>query len=698
MRHAYRPFGRSAFGSISILALLAIWSCDAAQAQTQLPQVTVEGATLAVKPKPSPATSTQALVAPSNAGGASGGSTPSEPVTGISADTVGNAVSVITGDELRQSQVRNVVDALQSMPGVAVARNGSIGSATSVFIRGAPSTHTLVVIDGIVANTTTDGGFDFSDLSTDNIERIEVIRGPQSGLYGSAAVGGVINIVTRDGKGPPSVTVRSEVGSFATRSNGVSASGGTDAAYGTITYQRMETAGFNISPLSGAKERDGTRLETLSSKVGFKLNEEISANFSLRNMHKWGDRDGFGGPEGSLATATDDLSFFTSDIWMLGANLRWDMLGGALSHVVHADSNRTSRQDIDLGEFGPFFSRNLSEARRLSYLATYRFDTPDLLWAKHSVSSLIEKTNEAFTPEGDLNDGIRRDRSRQAFVGEYAAEYFNRFNVTGTIRRDDNSGAQEDFTTWRSSASLRLPELSVRPHASVGTGVKFPSMFELFGTVPRFFIPNPNLQPETSTGWDAGIEVTVIKGFATVDLTYFQAELENKIVTQGFPGTALNLPGISKREGLEVEARFKVRDGLLLTGAYTYLEARDPDGLSEIRRPPHSGRIDAVYTFDQGRGTLKLGAAYVGERVDSAFRVTDGFGTTVPERVDLSDYWLGSVAASYKLTKELEVFGRVENAFNAHYQEIYGFQTGGIAAYAGLKLKFDAESVTTKPW
>ena len=210
-----------------------------------------------------------------------------------------------------------------------------------------------------------------------------------------------------------------------------------------------------------------------------------------------------------------------------------------------------------------------------------------------------------------------------AYTGEWRGGFADRLFLTAGIRRDDNDNFQ-DFTTWRTAASLVLRELNLRPHASVGTAVKLPTMFEQFGT-DQFFVPNPNLTPEKSFGWDAGMELTFYKGRALLDVTYFRANLTDKIngfffdpVIGNF--TAINLPGESTREGVEISARYKVTRNLTLGGAYTYLDARDPNGVREIRRPPHSARADVAYVFDGGRGTATLAAIYNGHMEDTAFR------------------------------------------------------------------------------
>ena len=230
----------------------------------------------------------------------------------------------------------------------------------------------------------------------------------------------------------------------------------------------------------------------------------------------------------------------------------------------------------------------------------YRFDMPGL---KNTVSGRVEREQERFAPEGSFADGRERERGRVSYTGEWNGGLFDRLFLTAGIRRDDNDNF-EDFTTWRGSASLVLREINMRPHASVGTAVKLPTMFEQFGS-DQFFAPNPNLTPEHSFGWDAGVEFTFDKGRLLFDVTYFRANLTDKI--NGFvfdPAvgkfTASNLPGESTREGVEISARYKLASNVSLGGAYTYTDARDPNGEREIRRSPHSARADVAYTFNGG--------------------------------------------------------------------------------------------------
>ena len=593
-------------------------------------------------------------------------------------------MTVITGEELRASHVRQVGDALRSLPGISVSRSGGSGNLTDVRIRGAENNHTLVLIDGIEANTTTNGAFDFSDLSTDNIERIEVIRGPLSGIYGSNAVGGVINIITRKGQGPLALTLQTGIGSLATRETSARLSGGNDRANLSVAYHWLDTNGFNVSPQGS--EDDGMRLRSFSLKGGVRILENLSVDLALRQIDKRADRDGFGDPSapfGSIAASFDEASALRDKIFLAGTTVRWDTFDGRLTHEFRATHNDTSLDD----KSSSFHTLNLSEADTFGYVATYRLDTP-AIWGKHTLTALAESGKESFTPKGDLTDGIERGRDRVSYAAEWRGEFANRLFLTAGVRHDDND-TFEDFTTWRSALSYKEPGSAWRPHASVGTAVKVPTMFEQFGSIPLFFTPNPDLAPEESRGWDAGIEYTFARGRAVLDVTYFHAELENKI--DGFaPGpmgtfTAVNLPGTSTRQGIEIAGRFKLLANVGLGLSYTYLDARDPDGSREQRRPPHMARADIDYSFAGGRGTVRLSTVYNGEIID---RAPYEIGTFINRPQTVGDYWVVNAAASYKLQPGVELFARVENLFDQRYQEVYGYQAAPITAFAGLKLTF----------
>ncbi len=712
------PLNSSCYAALLLAAAAAITPARA-QAPQELPGIVVQGATLDVPrparkrvepeaasaPQPARRQSAPAAAQPQTAQIGPGDAPATTSSTaragsadegGIPIENVGTSVSVVTAADLKNAQVRNAADALRSLAGISVGRSGAFAGLTQLRIRGAEANHTLVLIDGIEANSGTDGEFDFSDLSADDIERIEILRGAQSGIYGSNAIGGVVNIITKGGRGPLTVKGSVEGGSFKTRDLMARVSGGNDNGYISLGVHRRESDGFNIAPNRDSanpafRDDDFSQLTSFALRAGGQITRDASFDVVLRNIAKAGGRDGFGAPIGSLATAIDDPSRFSSNIWLAGATVRWDMFDGALSHVLRANHNATRRIDDDRSQF-PFLSDNTSKTDKFGYLATYRFATPMMFAAKHSVSGLIEKEFEAFQPRSDFTTGEDFQRSRIGKVAEYRGEFSDRLFVTGSIRHDDNDSFQ-DFTTWRSTAALKLIEIGMRPHASVGTGIRYPTFYEQYGFIPGFFIPNPDLKPETSFGWDAGIEFTVIRDRATVDVTYFKTNLENKIVSLGFPTALTNSTGEATRQGIEVAGKYKVSSVLSLGLSYTYLDARESNGAPEARRAPHGARLDVNYGFDAGRGNFNVAAAYNGRVEDTAFRIgvdpSFGFTTFSPERMTLDDYLLITAAASYKVQPGVEVFGRVENLANQKYQEVFGFGTPGATVYAGIRLTFE---------
>ena len=535
-------------------------------AQVELPTITVQGATLEAprRPRPSktPAAPATDAVAPAEDTGETAGTS-----DGVAADTVGNSVTVVTGEELRQQQIRHAGDALRSLPGVAVGRRGGVGNYTQVRIRGAEAPHTLVLIDGIEANVTADGEFDFSNLSAEELERIEIIRGPLSSLYGSNALGGVVNIVTRAGRGPLALSLKSEIGTLGTQGVAARLAGGTDKAHIAISQHWRQTDGFNVAP--AGDESDGSRLSSFALKGGVSPVPGITLDVTTRYSDKFAERDGFGGP-GPLGTAFDDGSTLVHRIFLAGANLRWDMLEGNLTHEVRATHNDTVTADSD-ATFGGLF-KNVSEAEEAAYLATYRLDMPAMR-AKHSFTGLVGTEMEKFTSASSFGGG-EGERSQVAYAGEWRGEFADRLFLTAGGRYDDNDKF-EDYSTWRLAASLALREVGLRPHASIGTAVKLPPMFEQFG-ITSSFVPNPELQPVESFGWDAGVELSLLKGRAILDVTYFNADLTNKINgTAPFPVdpndpdtqnkiTAINLPGQSTRQGVEIAGRWKLTEAFTI--------------------------------------------------------------------------------------------------------------------------------------
>lgn len=621
-------------------------------------------------------------------------------VTGIPASRVGSAVSVVTGAELKNRQVRNAAEALRSLPGVSVSQQGGAQNLTVVRLRGAESNHTLVLIDGVEVNTGSEGFFDFSTLLVDDIAQIEVLKGPQSGLYSSGALGGVINIITRQGKGPLTFRARAEGGAFGTRDGMIGVSGGTDRAHASVTLSGRKTDGFDIS--DAGTEDDGGKFSTFSFTGGVMVFDNLKLDATLRRAHRQGDRDGTNDVVNGLFVASEEGSTFASDLWLGRLEATLDTFDGAWVHKVFITGTENDTRDLDLGPFSPpggQRSHQISTMHKYGYLSTYRLEGPAGMPVRHFITGLAEHQEELF--EQPLQADARFSRNRDSVAGEIRGEYFNDLTLTANVRHDNNQGF-EDATTWRVSSSLRPFSSAVRLHSSAGTGIKYPSFSEQFGVFTGF-VANPNLKAERSFGWDAGIEVTFLGGKGVIDVTYFNANLENEIDFNFVPPAIacggvpfcfipFNRTGESQRDGIEVSGRLLIMDGLSVGAAYTYLDARESTGEEEVRRAPHSGRADLNYAFANGKGNFNLAAVYNGRMQDLGFSAV----TFASERVTLDGYWLVTAAASYEIAPGMELFGRVENLLDQDYEEVFGFNTAGLAAYAGLRFTFEEPS--TRDW
>ena len=263
-------------------------------------------------------------------------------------------------------------------------------------------------------------------------------------------------------------------------------------------------------------------------------------------------------------------------------------------------------------------------------------------------------------------------------------EFFDRAFVTGAVRFDQNE-AFEDTLTYSASAAYLFPQTGTRLHASIGTGSTNPTFFEQFGFVPSSFIGNPNLKPETNFGWDIGVEQRFWQDRGVIDITYFNERLQDEIQTRFLPSyssTPVNLDGTSKRRGIEVSLGLELYKDVFAKASYTYLDAQEPGGEEEIRRPPHSGSLSLTYGFHQNRGSVYVDAVYNGQMKDFDFSVSP------TRRVTLSDYIMVNAGADYQLTDTFQLFGRVENLLDQDYEEVYGFNTQGVTAFAGFKATF----------
>ncbi|MEM8993089.1 MAG: TonB-dependent receptor [Pseudomonadota bacterium] len=604
--------------------------------------------------------------------------------TPIEADQTGRAFTVITGEQLEAQGTRYVADVLRQVPGLAVSRTGSFGGFTQIRVRGAEANQVLVLVDGLEISPAGSGEVDFGSLIASDIERIEVLRGPQSALFGSNAAAGVISIITRRGRRDEvSFGGAVEGGSDGTALASGRVSGGGETWDGALSLSFRRTDGFNVATGTGDRdgEMDGDRNLTFNAKANWDVTEDLEIGGVARLVDRESDFDDQLFPFPSDATTgvvvdSDDVNDAT-DI-SLGVFGRYDMLGDALVHQVSFGFTHNTSDSLSDGalSFG-------TESQRLKagYQATYAFDTGRL---EHLVSALVEVEEE----ENEASSGFDQSRTLFGVGGEYRIA-FGPAALQGSLRNDFNDEF-EDALTFAVSGSYLVEQTGTRLHGSVGRGVTNPTFFEQFGFSPDFFIGNPDLIPERTFQWDIGVEQTLLDRRLIFDATYYRGKVTDEIVS-GFNAdaglsTSVNADGDSPRQGVELSLTAFPIDTLAITGSYTYTLAEEGStGRQEVRRARHLASVDATYTFLDGRARLNGNVAYNGDQRDNDF--SDGFFTVQP-LVTLDSFVLLSIQGSYAVTDNVELFARVENATNADYQEVFNFETQGIAGFAGLRVRF----------
>ncbi len=594
--------------------------------------------------------------------------------TPIEEGKTGRAVTVITGKQLEAYQVRYLADALRLVPGFSVSRSGTKGGMTNIRVRGAEANHLLVMVDGVEVSSAEGGAFDFGAIQAEDIERIEILRGPQSAFWGAGAAAGVVNIITKGGKRDGfEISGTTEGGSQNSWLGGVLLQGGAENYDMALSASYRRTKGFNISDIGD--EKDGDSNLTLNGKINVDLSDTAKLDATLRYMKNRTDFDDNTNPDPrfSLNSEAETKNFLGS------IGLTWTALADdALTQKLRFTGNSLKYKSI-----APYYldadilSTYETEGRRYtgSYQASYVFDTPGFADAHHTVTGGVEWKREKFSTTNDY------ERDSYGFVGQYNGEFWEQFYLNLALRHDLNDEFK-DATTYSVSAAWTVPDTDMRLHSSVGTGVRNPDFIEQFGILagPNF-LGNPDLKPERNLGWDIGVEKSLLDGGLLLDVTYFNNRFRDKIVREG--NTLINMPGITRTHGVELMATLKLFDGLTAGATYTYTSVKRDDNVDLVRVPRHAGSVNAAYTFYENRAQIFGEAVFNGNMKDSSFDASWS-----PVTVPLSSYTVVNIGGSYKFTDKLEGFARIENLFDKKYQEVYGYNTPGRGVFAGLKASF----------
>jgi vitamin B12 transporter len=590
--------------------------------------------------------------------------------TETSVTEVGSSTTVITGEDIQKSQKRTVLEVLRDVPGVTVMQNSTFGGTTAVYLRGAKPGQTLVLIDGVEVNDpmSTDRSFDFAHLTTDNIERIEIVRGPQSALYGSDAMAGVINIITKKGEGKTKVVGYMEGGSYRTFREHLGLSGGADRFHYSVAATRLDSEGVN--KCSAGDEKDGYGNTVFSGKLGYKPFEGGEIAWVIRYTDAWTaiDDGAYDDDPNSTAWWKDLATKLSFDQKI---NDRWSHTFSASYHWVKRDY-RDEKDHLDKTEDQESWYRG--DSRKIEWQHVVRFAPWSLftggLEYRQEIGSSYYRSNNYISRIEDKSAGNKSLYLQNQF------KFRDSLFITPGLRFDDYDGFGLQ-TTYRLTGAYLLAKTGTRFKANWGTGFKAPSLYQLYSSYG-----NPDLKPEESQSYDLGLEQFLGGGKLFLDLIYFYNDFKNMIDWDTLTFKYKNI-GRAMTRGWEFAAKFLPSKTLTVSAGFTRLETEDKDtGQELLRRPDLQANLSLEWKFLE-KADVHLGLTYVGERRDVVY---DASYNRVLITSDA--YTTGRLAASYWVAPHFQVFFRVENLFDKTYQDIHGFTMPGRSYYAGLKGSF----------
>jgi len=587
---------------------------------------------------------------------------------------VGQSVTIVTRATIEQRQAVSIADLLATTPGITVSRNGPVGGFTTLHIRGAEGEQTLTIIDGVRVNdpSAPGGGFDFANLLSGSVDRVEVLRGPNSVPWGSQAIGGVVNVVTT----APSYGVQGrgniEYGDHDSLVANAAISGANDRLSGalTATYRRSD----GISSAAVGTEPDGYRQFGATGRLGINIAQDIGIDLRAYYAHSRVELDGFPAPNFTLA---DDPEYSTTQELYGYAGAHANFLDGRFKNRVAftiADINRDNF-DSPASTTPSFLGRGRSQ--RYEYQGDFK------------VVDQLRLVAGAEREDTRFNDGFTfASAGVTSFYGEAIVKPIRQLTVTGGVRHDQHR-AYGGHTTLGADAALAFDE-GTTIRASYGEGFKAPTLYQLYGD-----FGTTSLRPETARNFDVGVEQSFLQRRAVIAVTYFHRDTVNQIDFRGCAAAdVLNKATIcynrpfgtydnvarARAQGVEAELTLRPIDDLTFTANYSYIHAENRAAGANLgndlaRRPRQTVNVSLDYKLPFG---LSLGGtvSHVSDSFDDAGNFTR-----------LDGYVLAGVRAEMPIGDHFALYGRVDNLFDERYQTVSGYGTLGRAAYGGVRVK-----------
>jgi vitamin B12 transporter len=576
------------------------------------------------------------------------------------------SVSVITSEDLENKQIERVSDALREVPGLSVVQTGVAGQLTSVFTRGLRSEHTQILLDGVPINQGLQGAFNFADLTTDDIDRIEVVRGPQSTLYGPRALAGVIQIFTKQGEGPPGIQSSAEGGSYDTFREKLQSDGKIGQFDYSVGASRLDT--------DNARPNNQYRNSAAIANLGWSPNEQLRISglftYSLSDI-------------GLPNTVFDPrpIDNFLTERWLIAPHIDFHGSDWWEHKLIFAYDHERQLNDPNedgfIGATRALFERTTVDYQNDLRPTSWLVMTSGFFYSRVNAGQERPFVSQIFGPQPTFVS----DHTQQVagFLQATATPIENLILVAGG--RFDAFNQFGDVWTYRFAGSYKIDKTNTTLHSSVGTGFSPPSSQD------KIFGNNFGLKPERDLGWDIGIRQELWScggGSVGIGLTYFHNDLSNVIGFNGLFET-LNL-GAARTQGLEAELRAQPIPDLVFMASYTYLDAEKTSSadISQLqgarlpRRPRNEVYVSATYLWWKRLRTTAE-AKFVNAREELNFGGPN---------FDIEDYSFVNFAAEYEVNPHMSLFGRIDNLTNEHYAEVFGFPALGRAAYGGMKIRF----------
>ncbi|MBI3582591.1 MAG: TonB-dependent receptor [Nitrospinae bacterium] len=561
-------------------------------------------------------------------------------------------ITVITKDDIEKKGVEFITDVFRSVPELNLVQNGGAGKNATLFLRGGSPNQTVMMIDGVKVKSPTTGSLDLAGIITDDIERIEVIKGPQSTLYGSEAMAGVINIITKKGRGKPKLSISAEGGSFSTYKTTASISGAMDVWDYRVTASYFDTGG--ISAAKNGTEADGYTNKSISTKIGLMPSDKLGVELNLRYFEDTSKLDSYKWGVGLV----DDLNYVQEGKhYLISAKGMFSIL----------DSYEQTLTLSSIGDNLKFEDPDTSSNRASIDTTMQTADWQHNLYISDTTfTGGIEYRKEA----GEIRDNFNKEVDNKAFYLNGKIKLFDDSFIFNAGLRNDEHKTAGIKTTYRTGGLYDFKPYGLKLKGNYGTGFRSPTLNELYYP----FFGNTNLKPEKSEGYDMGIEKDLYGDRLLLNATYFNQQYHDLIEYDFATFTAQNI-GKAEIKGIELGLTAGITEDVNLKASHTNMDTVDKDSNKPLTRRP-TNKFNSSIEYKGGKFIVIGEYTYVSERYDSAVSR------------NLSQYSLVNLKGRYFITDSLTIFARVDNLFNENYEEAGGYGTPGVSAFGGVKAEF----------